>query len=156
MRQAEPAVCALVQLGEAQILLAQSIAESPAPRGLNAQEKQLYRDALQEKAAPVLDEARATLTGADAKARELGVAGNCVARATALLENLGKKPAARAELAIARLPIAGTPSLVSSDGQAAEPGYARPSTGTAPVSKPDGTTTRSSPAQLEGTTRRNP
>src|SRR5207253_672754 len=55
MRQAEPAVCALAQLGEAQMLLAQAIATSPAPRGLTAEERNLYRDALQEKAKPLLD-----------------------------------------------------------------------------------------------------
>ena len=64
MRQAEPAVCALAQLGEAQMLLAQSIEESPAPPRLNLEERKLYRDALHEKAAPVLDEARATATRA--------------------------------------------------------------------------------------------
>src|SRR5207245_2517794 len=75
MRQAEPAVCALAQLGEAQMLLAHAIATSPAPGGLNAEERKLYRDALQEKAKPLLDEARETLAGADGRARELGGTG---------------------------------------------------------------------------------
>jgi hypothetical protein len=156
MRQAEPAVCALAQLGEAQMLLAQAIAESAAPRALNVQERKLYRDALQEKAAPVLDEARSTLAGADAKARELGVSGSCSTRIAALLEKLGKKPARRSELTIARFPVAGTPPLVASDGRSAEPGYGRSSIGAAPVSKPDGKATRPSPAQLESRTGRDP
>ncbi|HWE23633.1 MAG TPA: tetratricopeptide repeat protein [Myxococcales bacterium] len=154
MRQAEPAVCALAQLGEAQMLLAQAIAESPAPPRLTAQERKLYRDALHEKAAPLLDEARATLSGADAKARELGVTGGCPAQTTALLEKLGVKPSARPELTMVRLPLAGTPPLVTSDGQPVEPGPAGSSTGTAPVSKLNGTATTAPPAQLESTKRR--
>src|SRR5206468_3844530 len=41
MRQAEPAVCALGQLGEAQILLGKALTESPFPPGLNAEQRKL-------------------------------------------------------------------------------------------------------------------
>jgi hypothetical protein len=156
MRQAEPAVCALSQLGEAQMLLAQSIAESPAPSGLRAEERKLYRNALQEKAAPLLDEARETLAGADVKARELGVTGNCVARTAGLLEKLGRKPVPRPELTIARRPVSETPALVASDGRPAELTYGRSSIGGAPASMPDGTPTRPPPAQLESAGRNAP
>jgi len=154
MRQAEPAVCALAQLGEAQMLLAQSIEESPAPPRLNLEERKLYRDALHEKAAPVLDEARATLAGADAKARELSVTGSCATRTSALLEKLGQKAVPRAELTIAHLPVAGTPPLVASDGRPAGPSNGGTATGAAPASQLNGTATRTSPAQLESTRRR--
>ena len=66
MRQAEPAVCALAQLGEAQILLAQALAQSPFPPRLNADQRKLYRAALAEKAQPIYGEARETLASADA------------------------------------------------------------------------------------------
>ena len=148
MRQAEPAVCALAQLGEAQMLLANAIATSPAPGGLNAAERKLYRDALQEKARPLLDEARQTLAGADGRARELGVTGACVSRAGSLLEKLGAKPQVRAELVVARLPVADAPPLVASDGRPAGPMGARLPGGAAPESTSDGTTKASSPAQL--------
>src|SRR5205814_9968165 len=119
----ESAVCALAQLGEAQMLLAQAIAESPAPARLDAEQRKLYRDALHEKAAPVVEEAGATLAGADFKARELGVTGNCVAHSAALLEKLGKKSLPRMELTIARLPITDMPPLVAFDGRPVEPRY---------------------------------
>ena len=152
MRQAGPAVCALAQLGEAQMLLAHAIAASPAPGGLSAEERKLYRDALQEKATPLLEEARETLAGADGKARELGVTGACVARAGSLLEKLGKKPQPRAELAVARVPVQGVPDLVTPDGRPAEPEHGGPPARTAPGSKPDGTAKAASPAQLTGGT----
>jgi TolA-binding protein len=117
MRQADPAVCALAQLGEAQMLLAQAIAKSPAPRQLNQEERKLYRAALDEKAKPIYDEARETLKAADGKARELGVASNCVSRAAMLLEKLDAKPAPRATLAVAQMPLAEAPSFVDAEGQ---------------------------------------
>jgi hypothetical protein len=156
MGQAEPAVCALAQLGEAQMLLAQAIATSPAPGGLNAEQRKLYRDALQEKAKPLLDEARETLGGADGKARELGVSGGCVARVAALLEKLGAKPQPRTELIVARLPIAEVPGLVTADGRPAEPASARAAAAPAPASKPDGPPRTTSPAQLGSESRRDP
>ena len=150
MRQAGPAVCALAQLGEAQMLLAQAISTSPAPRGLSSSEKKIYRDALQEKAAPLLDEARDTLAGADGKARELGVTGICVARAGSLLEKLGRKPQARPELASAHMLVREIPDLVTSDGRPAEPERASSPAGTAPGSPADGTAKAASPAQHTG------
>ncbi|MFL5311449.1 MAG: tetratricopeptide repeat protein [Myxococcales bacterium] len=154
MRQAEPAVCALTQLGEAQMLLAYAIATSPAPGGLNAEERRLYRDALQEKAKPLLEEARQTLAGADGRARELGVTGACVARAGSLLEKLGGKAQPRTEMAVVRMPIAEVPALVLGDGRPAEPASGRPAAGAAPGSMSDGTAKAVSPAQLGSGTRR--
>ncbi|TMB08820.1 MAG: hypothetical protein E6J64_00840 [Deltaproteobacteria bacterium] len=148
MRQAEPAVCALAQLGEAQMLLAHAIATSPAPGGLNAEERKLYRDALQEKAKPLLDEARETLAGADGRARELGVTGACVARTGSLLEKLGGKAQPRTEMAVARVPIADVPSLVLGDGRPAERTGGGSSAGIAPASTSDGTTKAASPVHL--------
>src|SRR3989440_8819114 len=60
MRQAEPAGCALAQLGEAQVLLGQAIAQSPFPPRLNADQRKLYREMLGEKAQPLYSEARET------------------------------------------------------------------------------------------------
>jgi TolA-binding protein len=154
MGEAAPAVCALAQLGEAQMLLAHAIATSAAPRGLNAEEKKLYRDALQEKAKPLLDEARQTLAGADGKARELGVTGACVAHAASFLDKLGGKPQPRIELSLVRLPISDVPALVTADGKAAEPAHASPTGGAAPASNPDGTAKESPAAQLGSGTRR--
>ena len=120
MRQADPAVCALTQLGEAQMLLAQAIAKSPAPRQLNQEERKLYRAALEEKAKPIYDEARETLKAADGKAHELGVASTCVSRAATLLEKLDAKPAPRATLAVAQMPLARAPSFVDAAGNPIE------------------------------------
>jgi len=120
MRQADPAVCALTQLGEAQMLLAQAIAKSPAPRQLNQDERKLYRAALEEKAKPIYDEARETLKAADGKAHELGVASTCVSRAATLLEKLDAKPAPRATLAVAQMPLAEAPSFVDGAGKPIE------------------------------------
>ena len=102
----------------------------------------------------MLDEARATLAGADAKARELSVTGDCATRTSALLEKLGQKAVPRAELTIAHLPVAGTPPLVASDGRPAGPSNGGTATGAAPASQLNGTATRTSPAQLESTRRR--
>ena len=120
MRQADPAVCALTQLGEAQMLLAQAIAKSPAPRQLNQEERKLYRAALEDKAKPIYDEARETLKAADGKAHELGVSSTCVARAATLLEKLDVKPAPRATLAVAQMPLAQAPSFVDAAGKQIE------------------------------------
>ena len=119
MRQAEPAVCALAELGEAQILLAQALATSPFPSGLNGEQKKLYRDAINEKAQPIFADARDTLAGADGKARELGVSGACASKTAALLEKLGGKPAPRPvlDLGMEALPI---PDYVDADGQFVE------------------------------------
>ena len=144
MREAEPAVCALAQLGEAQMLLAQAIETSPAPRGLTADERKLYRDALQEKAKPLLEEARNTLSSADAKALELGVAGTCAQRAAALLEKLGAARRARPQLAITRTSVAAIPPMVDADGQP----VGGSSSEAAPESKLHGTPSPAPAAQL--------
>ena len=144
MRQAEPAVCALAQLGEAQMLLAQAIATSPAPGRLTADERKLYRDALQEKAKPLLEEARNTLSGADAKALELGVIGPCAQRAAGLLEKLGAAARGRPQLTTARMSLAAIPQMVDANGQPVD----HSSTEAAPASKLDGTPPASPPAQL--------
>jgi hypothetical protein len=144
MRQAEPAVCALAQLGEAQMLLAQAIATSPAPGRLTPEERKLYRDALAEKAKPLFEEARSTLASADAKALELGVGGACASSAAALLERLGATPLARPQLAIARLPVAIVPGFVDADGKPTS----HSSSELAPVSKQHGTPLPATPAQL--------
>jgi len=144
MRQAEPAVCALAQLGEAQMLLAEAIATSPAPRALNGQERKLYREALQEEAKPLLEEARNTLASADAKALELGVTGACAQRAGALIEELGAKSRVRPQLAIPRMSVAATPPLVNADAQPA----GSSSSEAAPASQLHGTPPPGSPAQL--------
>jgi hypothetical protein len=126
MRQADPAVCAMTQLGEAQMLLAQAIAKSPAPRQLNLEERKLYRAALEEKAKPIYDEARETLKAADGKAHELAVSSPCVSRASTLLEKLDTKPAPRATLAVAQMPLAQTPSFVDADGKPVDVGPGSP------------------------------
>jgi len=111
MRQAGPAVCALAQLGEAQMLLGQSIVQSPVPQGLNPEQRKLYRAALTERAQPLYDDAKATLQSADGKARELGVAGNCSARVGALLEKLASRPADRQQMQLAPAPIVPAPEM---------------------------------------------
>ena len=116
MRQAEPAVCALLQLGEAQWLLGQALAQSPFPPGLTAEQKKLYRAALDEKAQPLYGEARETLKSADDKARELGVQGTCPARVATFLEKLGGKAADRQKLDLAPLPLIGVPEPVDGEG----------------------------------------
>jgi len=113
MRQAEPAVCALAQLGEAQMLLGQAIATSPFPPGLNAEQRKLYRAALAERAEPLYGEARETLKSADAKARELGVTGPCAARLATLLDKMSVKPAERVQLSMAASPVVDLPELVT-------------------------------------------
>jgi Tfp pilus assembly protein PilF len=115
MRQAEPAVCALAQLGEAQILLGQAIALSPFPPGLNADQRKLYRQMLGEKAQPLHTDARETLKSADEKARELGVTGSCPTKVAALLEKVNAKPAARQQMQLAPIPLAPAPDFVAAD-----------------------------------------
>ncbi|HEY6907958.1 MAG TPA: tetratricopeptide repeat protein [Myxococcales bacterium] len=123
MRQAEPAVCALAQLGEAQMMLGQAIATSPYPPGLNAEQRKLYRDALAEKAQPLSVEARETLKSADARARDLGVNGPCAQRVGSLLEKLAAKAADRPKMSLARSPVLDTPEMV--DGRAVQGERAR-------------------------------
>ncbi|MFN2548191.1 MAG: tetratricopeptide repeat protein, partial [Myxococcales bacterium] len=122
MRQAEPAVCALSQLGEAQILLGQALEQSPFPPGLNADQKKLYRAMLAEKAQPIYADAKDTLASADQKARELGVTGACTAKAATLLEKLGAKAAPRPHLELAPAPIAETPDMVDERAVESEKG----------------------------------
>jgi tetratricopeptide (TPR) repeat protein len=123
MRQAEPAVCALAQLGEAQMLLGQAIATSPFPPGLNGDQRKLYRAALIEKAEPLSAEARDTLKGAEIKARELGVTGQCPQRVATLLDKLSVKPAERSQLSLAAAPVVDRPEMV--DARAVEGERAR-------------------------------
>jgi TolA-binding protein len=117
MRQASPAVCALQRLGEAQMLLAQAIEQSPAPRELNADQRKLYRAVLADKARPLYDEARETLRAADGKAHELGVTGECVAHTVTLLEKLGAKPENRTELQLPVQAVSTVPDLVDATGR---------------------------------------
>ncbi len=117
MRQAEPAVCALVELGEAQMLLGQALATSPFPPGLRtAEQRKLYRDAIHEKAQPIFADAKETLASADARAHELGVAGPCTVKTAALLDKLGGKVAARPELELGPPELAPVPGYVDADG----------------------------------------
>ena len=118
MRQAEPAVCALSQLGEAQMLLAQGIATSPIPKSLNAEQRKLYRDAINEKAQPLFVEAKETLQGAAGRARELGVTSTCASKTIALLEKMGVKNTARPRLAPLPSPLAPQPGYIDADGKA--------------------------------------
>ncbi|HUJ26338.1 MAG TPA: tetratricopeptide repeat protein, partial [Myxococcales bacterium] len=111
MGQAGPAVCDLSRLGEAQMLLAQAIAQSPAPPSLDAEQRKLYRAALQEKAQPILDDARATLRSAGRKAQELGVTGACTAKAEALLEKLQVRQEQPAQLALAPAAVDEVPEM---------------------------------------------
>jgi tetratricopeptide (TPR) repeat protein len=120
MRQAEPAVCALARLGEAQMLLGQALAQSPFPPGLNAEQRKLYRAALAEKAQPIFADARNTLSSADGKALELGVTGACAARVEALLEKLNAKPAARPQLPFAPAPAVAAPEMMDAREVASE------------------------------------
>lgn len=120
MRQAEPAVCALALLGEAQMLLGQALAQSPAPPGLNGGQRKLYRDALNEKAQPIFADARETLSGADGKARELGVTGSCPAKVASLLEKLGSKPVARPVLELPTSPLQPLPEYLDESGSPLE------------------------------------
>jgi cellulose synthase operon protein C len=116
--QAEPAVCALARLGEAQMLLGQGIAQSSFPPGLSAEQRKLYRAALAERAEPLYAEARETLKSADAKALELGVTGQCPQRVGALLEKVSAKAAERPRLALAEPPVVDPPEMV--DARAAQ------------------------------------
>lgn len=116
MRQAEPAVCALTQLGEAQMLLGRAIATSPYPPGLNAEQRKLYRAALVEKAEPLYGEARQTLQGAASRARELGVVGACAQKIAGLLEKVSAKPPERMSLGIAPPPAIDRPEMVDARG----------------------------------------
>ncbi len=112
MRQAEPAVCALARLGEAQILLGQALAQSPYPPGLNGEQRKLYRAALTEKAQPIFVEAKDALLTADGQARQLGVTGACPAHVQALLEKVNARPAARPQLPETAAPVAEAPQMV--------------------------------------------
>ncbi|HEY2028594.1 MAG TPA: tetratricopeptide repeat protein [Myxococcales bacterium] len=114
-RQAAPAVCALGQLGEAQMLLADALAQSPYPPGLTADQRKLYRAALQEKAKPLFDEARDTLESADGRAHELGVVGTCPTRIAQLIEKVEGDTEDRDRLELAPSPLAGIPEMVSAD-----------------------------------------
>ncbi len=117
MRQAEPAVCALVELGEAQLLLGQALATSPFPPGLRtAEQRKLYRDAINEKAQPIFADAKETLASADSRAHELGVMGPCTVKTAALLDKLGEKVAARPELELGTPELAPVPEYVDADG----------------------------------------
>ena len=117
MRQAEPAVCALVELGEAQMLLGQALATSPFPPGLRtAEQRKLYRDAINEKAQPIFSDAKETLASADARAHELGVTGPCTVKTAALLDKLGGKVAARPELELGTPDLAPVPEYVDANG----------------------------------------
>ncbi len=117
MRQAEPAVCALVALGEAQLLLGQALAGSPFPQGLRtAEQRKLYRAAINEKAQPIFADAKETLASADSRAHELGVAGPCTVKMAALLDKLGGKAAARPELELGAKELAPMPEYVDADG----------------------------------------
>jgi tetratricopeptide (TPR) repeat protein len=115
LRQAEPAVCALGQLGEAQMLLGTALAESPYPPGLTPDQKKLYRAALQEKAKPLFDDARQTLESADGKAHELGVVGGCPTRVAQLLEKVAGDTEDREKLDLAAEPLVGIPEMVTAD-----------------------------------------
>jgi len=116
--QAEPAVCALARLGEAQMLLGQGIVQSSFPAGLNAEQRKLYRAALAERAEPLYAEARETLKSADAKALELGVTGQCPQRVATLLEKVSAKPVDRPRLSLAEAPVVDPPEMV--DARAAQ------------------------------------
>jgi TolA-binding protein/Tfp pilus assembly protein PilF len=115
LREAEPAVCALAQLGEAQVMLAQGIAQSPPPAGLNADERKQYSAQLGDKAQPLLAEAGKTLRDASARARELGVSGTCVAKVQALLRQLGDPAAARTALPEMPPELSPAPGLLDAD-----------------------------------------
>ncbi len=118
MRQAEPAVCALVQLGEAQLLLSSAIEHSPTPPGLRGEQRKLYRDAIAEQWKPIREGAGETLREAEQKARELGIgAGSCAEKARASLDKLGTpvQPARELQLPEVR-PSA--PGFVDADGSA--------------------------------------
>jgi cellulose synthase operon protein C len=121
LREAEPAVCALAQLGEAQVLLAQGIAQSPPPAALNADERKQYRAQLGDKAQPLLAEAGKTLRDASARARELGVAGTCVAKVQALLGQLGDPAASRTALPEAPPELWHAPGLLDADASRPAP-----------------------------------
>lgn len=101
MRQAGPAVCALVQLGEAQLSMSQAIEKSPMPPGLRGEQRKLYRAALEEQWKPIRDGAEETLREAEAKAREVGIGNQpCAGKARAVLEKMGAPVQAPAELAL--------------------------------------------------------
>ena len=116
--QAEPAVCALARLGEAQMLLGQGIVQSSVPGVLNSEQRKLYRAALAERAEPLYAEARETLKSADAKALELGVTGQCTQKVAMLLEKVSAKPADRPRLVLAEAPVVDPPEMV--DARAAQ------------------------------------
>ena len=115
LRQAEPAVCALGQLGEAQMLLGQALAQSPYPPGLNGEQRKLYRAALTEKAKPIIDDARATLEGADGKAHELGVVGTCATHVAQLLTKVEGEEEEREQLNLAASPLVDIPDYATAD-----------------------------------------
>ncbi|TMA27827.1 MAG: tetratricopeptide repeat protein [Deltaproteobacteria bacterium] len=126
MRQAEPAVCALAQLGEAQILLGQAIAQSPFPPRLNGEQRKLYREMLEEKAQPLQVDARETLKSADEKARELGVTGSCAAKVSSLLEKVNAKPGARPQMQLAPAPLAPASEFLEADAKLVAAGEPQP------------------------------
>jgi TolA-binding protein/Flp pilus assembly protein TadD len=120
MRQAEPAVCALARLGEAQILLGQAIAQSPFPPGLNGEQRKLYREMLGEKAQPLYADARETLKSADEKARELGVIGACPAKVAGLLEKVNAKPLERRKMELPPTLVASAADFIAADASMGE------------------------------------
>src|SRR5207245_1464112 len=93
-------------------LLGQAIASSPFPGGLNAEQRKLYRAALTDRAEPLYAEARETLRSADAKARELGVTGQCSQQVAILLGKVSAKPAERTQLSLAQSPVFDVPMMV--------------------------------------------
>ena len=97
------------------MLLGKALAESPYPPGLNADQRKLYRDALQEKAKPLYAEARDTLESADEKAHELGVVGACPTKVAQLLEKVGGDVDDREKLELAPSPLVGVPDMVPAD-----------------------------------------
>src|SRR5438874_7428272 len=105
-------IVSLARLGEAQLLLGQAIASSPFPGGLNAEQRKLYRAALADRAEPLYAEARETLRSADAKARALGVTGQCSQQVAILLGKVSAKPAERTQLSLAQSPVFDVPMMV--------------------------------------------
>ena len=91
LKQGEWGIAALCQLGEAYRNLSDTLITSPTPPELTAQQTQIYRAALEDRAFPLKDRAAEALEQALSKSYELGIYNQFTARAATLLAELRPK-----------------------------------------------------------------
>jgi tetratricopeptide (TPR) repeat protein len=114
--RAEPAVCALVQSGEAYGQLAKELNEASPPRAFNAEQKELFKEQLAEKSQPFFERAKTTLTQAITRAREAGVEPRCLSEARRSLAALWPERFGPRQAAVAVLTPAAQPPVKDAAG----------------------------------------